>query len=95
MFGHEPVDHLRQLTTWEQEYANRPPTPPRPQLRPSLNQPVWGFDSMEGPREEDLPEVPESGDVGDGRAQTPPRVNSKFFLSDHFGLVATLQPVSS
>jgi len=109
MFGQEPVDHLVQLTPWEQEYAERPPTPPRPQPRPlappAFAADAWGPLGDWSPRNggstgcEQTPLQPSTSceqtplQPSTLREQTPPRARSKFFLSDHFGLIAELVPI--
>jgi len=97
MFGHEAMDHLVQLSPSEQECAERPPTPTRPRPQPRVN--PWELQNFQLPSEGDVSsqaahaQTPsQAGAVT--REQTPPQQRSKFFLSDHFGLIATFDPIS-
>lgn len=76
--GHEPVDP-GVLSPMELQELERPPTPPRPSLKP-----------RSGPWEAAEVRAPE---LGPARGEdTPPRKRGRLFLSDHFGLLATLAP---
>lgn len=84
IFGNGPVDEFRQLSAWEREHAERPPTPPRPQLRPRRS-PTFELDE---PSSDEIQSLGKQSGM-----RTPPRARSRFFLSDHFGLIATLAPI--
>eukprot|EP00418_Pyrodinium_bahamense_P093191 CAMPEP_0179026728 /NCGR_PEP_ID=MMETSP0796-20121207/8667_1 /TAXON_ID=73915 /ORGANISM="Pyrodinium bahamense, Strain pbaha01" /LENGTH=339 /DNA_ID=CAMNT_0020722823 /DNA_START=16 /DNA_END=1035 /DNA_ORIENTATION=- len=104
LMGHEPVDHLVQLTEREQEILKRPPTPPRPQPQPRA--PLWEeFDIEKRPLGQLPPAtVAESqpsegstgvpappGPVGDFESpRTPRKERGRLFLSDHFGVLVSL-----
>eukprot|EP00927_Polykrikos_kofoidii_P052324 TRINITY_DN46105_c0_g1_i1.p1 TRINITY_DN46105_c0_g1~~TRINITY_DN46105_c0_g1_i1.p1 ORF type:complete len:351 (-),score=36.91 TRINITY_DN46105_c0_g1_i1:22-1035(-) len=103
LFGREPVDHLVELTAREQDLLNRPPTPPRPSLRPCM--PIWG-DGVDDMSLESMTTVtpaspPQSGEPREsavaetppGTPRTPTKARGKLFLSDHFGLLVTLAHV--
>mmetsp|Transcript_60151 Transcript_60151/g.105356 ORF Transcript_60151/g.105356 Transcript_60151/m.105356 type:complete len:326 (-) Transcript_60151:28-1005(-) len=101
IFGHEPVDHLVELSPGEKACAERPSTPPRPsskKIRRSLHEiDSWDLDGDDEPSFS-LPLAEPShasgSHFGNARERTPSPLRSKFFLSDHFGLVATLEPCS-
>lgn len=90
MFGHQAVDDLVQLSPLEKEHAQRPPTPQRPVRR--HREPLsWGQHSASASTGcAQMPAV--SSAEGE---HTPPRARSKFFLSDHFGLIVDLAPIQS
>merc|ERR1719161_2545564 len=77
LIGDEPVDHLVKLSGSEKDWLERPPTPPRPSLRPRCPPDLWD-------------EEPSAcgATVGRAREESPPPRKKGFFLSDHFGLLA-------
>lgn len=82
IFGDHCVAPLVGLTPWEKEVLKRPPTPPRP--RPGPRRSLWD-------------EVSSQMGAGHGSGRqgasdrTPSPKATPFLLSDHFGLVATLE----
>jgi len=94
MFGHEPVDCFRQLSAREREYANQPPTPPRPKIRQRPS-PTFELDSPRDSEQSLSISRPISLQADPQARASSPEVRSKFFLSDHFGLVVTLSPMVS
>jgi hypothetical protein len=88
MFGDEPMDQFRELSDWEQDHANRPPTPTRPQPRPRRD--PFSFEQSDDEGQTNTTD-------GGASAQEPasPRARSRFFLSDHFGLIASLVRTSA
>lgn len=97
MFGHEPVDHLVELSPWELEHLERPPTPPRPRPNyrhaPEFSLEAFDMDSHR-PSTPSQKTAPQSSTGHAQSPETPPRRIPKFFLSDHFGLIVTLAPVT-
>jgi len=80
--GHEPVDPGG-LSSQEEQQLQRPPTPPRPSLKPRS---PWAQEPEEPAARGEPAGVPARGE------ETPPRRRGRLFLSDHFGLLATLAP---
>jgi len=84
--GHESVDPDG-LTPQEQAELERPPTPPRPSRDLKPRDSPW----EQFPKEE---EVASPASKQSGLEETPPPRRGRLFLSDHFGLLATLVPAT-
>lgn len=80
LIGDKPVDHLVQLSAHEQAWLERPPTPPRPSLRPRDSD-LWCVGEADGELAQDVL-------VQRARVESPPPRKKGLFLSDHFGLLA-------
>lgn len=105
LFGHKPVDHLAQPSPREQQDLRRPPTPQRPRRSrspppPALTDDVWGLPGDDAmleapvtppPRLSLCPMSPASPAGPLLWTPQPQRSRGKLFLSDHFGLLLTLQ----
>jgi len=82
-FGDTCAQRLVALSEREREHLGRPPTPPRPTARGKMDKAPFDFDVEDA---ED-PTPPELG-VG---FDSPRSKRIPFLLSDHFGLVATVE----
>merc|ERR1712032_131478 len=78
LIGDKPLDHLVELSAREQDWLERPPTPPRPSGRPRVDPSLAfaSFDEAFAPSQR-------------GREESPPARKKCFFVSDHFGLLLT------
>lgn len=72
LFGHEAVDHFVDISPKEQQQLDRPPTPPRPSVRPRV--PIW--DDVDDPPAFDLACCTGAGAASPGadEAVTTPRL---------------------
>lgn len=88
LFGQAPVDHMTELSDLEKVSLERPPTPPRPRAGP-LPSPWALFDDVIGDSDARegafvLASMPD-------RPEMPPSSRGRLFLSDHFGLLVTME----